>query len=99
VVLGDLNSFYESRPLDQLRQAGLRHVYEFTAPDRPYTYIFQGESETLDHILLTPSLYTHLVYVDAWHINADYPPPIPGDPSARRASDHDPLVAIFSFAP
>ena len=98
-VLGDLNSFYESRPLDQLRQASLRHVYEFTAPHRPYTYVYQGESETLDHILLTPSLYTHLTYVDAWHINADYPPPIPDDPSARRGSDHDPLIALFSFAP
>ncbi|MGD9049665.1 MAG: lamin tail domain-containing protein, partial [Anaerolineae bacterium] len=57
VVLGDLNSFYESPPLDLLRDAGLRHVYEFVEPERPYTYIYQGESETLDHILVTPSLY------------------------------------------
>ncbi len=96
-VLGDLNSFYDSLPLDALRRAGLRHVYEFTAPYRPYSYIYLGESETLDHILLTPSLYAHLVRVEALHINADYPPPIPDDPSARRGSDHDPLVAVFSF--
>ncbi len=30
------------------------HVYEFVEPERPYTYIYQGESETLDHILITP---------------------------------------------
>jgi predicted extracellular nuclease len=97
VVLGDLNSFYISPPMDVLREAGLRHVYELVEPDRPYTYIYQGESETLDHIWLSPSLYEHLSGVTALHINADYPPPIPGDPSARRVSDHDPLVAVFTF--
>jgi uncharacterized repeat protein (TIGR01451 family) len=96
-VLGDLNSFYESPPLDVLREAGLRHVYELVEPERPYTYIYLGESETLDHILVTPSLYQRLLQVTALHIDADYPPPIPEDPSARRASDHDPLVVIFSF--
>ena len=99
VVLGDLNSFYDSPPLDELRTAGLRHVYEFTEPYRPYSYIYQGESETLDHILLTPSLYANLVRVEALHINADYPPPIPDDASARRVSDHDPVIAVFSFEP
>lgn len=97
VVLGDLNSFYGTRPLEALREAGLRHVYEFVEPERPYTYIFQGESETLDHMLVTPSLYARLAAVEALHINADYPPPVPEDPSPRRVSDHDPLVAVFNF--
>jgi predicted extracellular nuclease len=97
VVLGDLNSFYDSPPMDLLREAGLRHVYEFVGPSIPYSYIYRGESETLDHIFVTPSLYERLAWVGALHINADFPPPIPGDSSARRASDHDPLVAIFGF--
>ena len=83
IVMGDLNSFYDSPPLDVLREAGLRHAYEFVEPDRPYTYIFQGESETLDHILMTPSLYEGLTRVTVLHIGSDYPPPIPDDPSAR----------------
>jgi hypothetical protein len=66
-------------------------------PIRPYSYIYQGESETLDHILITPSLYHLLVQVEALHINADYPPAIPDDPSPRRVSDHDPVVAVFSL--
>ncbi len=94
-VLGDLNSFYDSPPLDVLRAAGLRHVYEFVAPERLYSYIFQGESETLDHILVTPGLYERLVRVEALHIDADYPPPLPDDDSARRVSDHDPIIAVF----
>ena len=96
-VLGDLNSFYDSPPMDALRQSGLRHAYELAAPYRPYTYIYQGESETLDHVWLTESLYARLARADVLHINADYSPAIPGDPSARRVSDHDPLIAVFSF--
>ena len=97
IVLGDLNSFYESPPLDVLREAGLRHVYEFVEPERPYTYIYEGVSETLDHMLLTPSLYEGLARVEVLHIGADYPPPIPDDTSARAVSDHDALVVVFSL--
>jgi predicted extracellular nuclease len=97
IVLGDLNSFYDSPPMDVLRDAGLRHVYELSEPNIPYSYIFQGESETLDHILVTPDLYDRLTRVEVLHVNADYPPPIPDDPSPRRTSDHDPLVVVFAF--
>ena len=97
VVLGDLNSFYDSPPLDILREGGLRHVYEHVAPLRPYSYIYEGESETLDHILVTPGLYEHLGRVEALHINADYTLAIPGDPSPSGTSDHDPIVAVFTF--
>jgi predicted extracellular nuclease len=97
IVMGDLNSFYESSPLDILREAGLRHIYEFVEPERPYTYIYLGESETLDHMVLTPNLYQELADVTVLHIGADYPPPIPDDTSARAVSDHDALVATFSL--
>jgi predicted extracellular nuclease len=97
IVMGDLNSFYESPPLDVLRGAGLRHAYEFVEPDRPYTYLYQGVSETLDHILMTPALYEGLVRVSVLHVGADYPPPSPDDPSPQAASDHDALVVIFSL--
>ena len=83
--------------LDVLRDAGLNHVYEFVEPALPYTYIYQGESETLDHILVSPTLYGHLRQVEALHVNADFPPAIPEDTSPQRLSDHDPLVAVFEF--
>ena len=95
VVMGDLNSFYASPPLDLLREAGLHHAYEFVEPERPYSYVYQGVSETLDHILMTPALYEALARVSVLHVGADYPPPVPGDPSAQSASDHDPLVVVF----
>jgi len=97
IVIGDLNSFYDSPPIDTLRKSGLNHVYEFVEPDIPYSYIFQGESETLDHILVTSSHYKQLLRVDVLHTNADYPPKDQEDGSPQRVSDHDPLVVVFSI--
>ncbi|WP_420642322.1 endonuclease/exonuclease/phosphatase family protein [Candidatus Leptofilum sp.] len=99
VVLGDLNSFYQTLPLDTLEAAGLQHVYRFL-PDgeRPYTYIFEGRTQTLDHILVSPTLFEQITLVEALHTNADYPIGDPEDSSPRRVSDHDPLVVIIDFA-
>lgn len=100
IVMGDLNSFVDTPPLQTLEEAGLIHVYEFLGPEEqwPYSYIFQGATQTLDHILASEGLYTHIVLVDALHINADFPIMDLEDTSARHVSDHDPLVVIFSFA-
>ncbi|MEZ4589976.1 MAG: lamin tail domain-containing protein [Chloroflexota bacterium] len=99
VVLGDLNSFFETLPLDTLEASGLQHVYRYLGEgERPYTYIFEGRTQTLDHIVVSPELFGRLVLVQPLHTNADYPVPDPEDTSPRRVSDHDPLVAIFDFA-
>ena len=99
IVMGDLNSFYQTLPIDTLEAGGLDHVYEFFADESefPYTYIFEGKTQTLDHILVSPELFARLVLVEALHTNADYPMIDLEDSSARRVSDHDPLVVIFSF--
>jgi predicted extracellular nuclease len=94
-VIGDLNSFYDSRPIDTLRAAGMNHVFEIIPEDARYSYIFQGFSQTLDHILVTPALFELLTRTEVLHVNADFGPPDPGDPSPIRASDHDPVVAVF----
>ena len=94
-VMGDLNSFFDSKPVQTLRDAGLKHVLDFLPADQRYTYIFQGDSQVLDHILVTPNLYELLQDVVILHVNADFPPPIPDDPSPIRKSDHDPIIAIF----
>ncbi|MFC1997402.1 endonuclease/exonuclease/phosphatase family protein [Chloroflexota bacterium] len=96
-VIGDLNSFYDSRPIDTLREAGMKHVFETIPEDERYSYIFQGFSQTLDHILVTPSLFETLTRTEVLHVNADFGPPEPGDPSPIRTSDHDPVVAVFEM--
>ena len=46
-----------------------------------YTYVYDGNSQTLDHTLTTPAV-THFDY-DVVHINAEF---------ADQASDHDPQI-------
>jgi len=91
-----VNSFYNTLPIDTLRAAGLQHVFEILPEDARYTYIFQGASQTLDHILVTASLFDFLLRTEVLHVNADYAPPMPGDESPMRKSDHDPVVATFA---
>ncbi|MBN1665605.1 MAG: lamin tail domain-containing protein [Anaerolineales bacterium] len=96
-VIGDLNSFYDSKPIDSLREAGLQHVFEILPPEEHYTYIYQGASQTLDHILVTPGLMDLLVRTAVLHVNADFSLPAPDDASPLHSSDHDPLVATFEL--
>ena len=96
-VIGDLNSFFDSLPIDTLRAAGLAHVFDVLSASERYNYIYQGASQTLDHILVTPSLFDLLLRVEILHVNADFAPPLSGDESPLRKSDHDPIVATFSL--
>ncbi|MFK7800968.1 MAG: endonuclease/exonuclease/phosphatase family protein [Anaerolineae bacterium] len=102
VVLGDLNSFRATPPLDAL-EAELNHIYTkieaegANVPYAPYTYIFEGVAQSLDHILVSDGLFEALTDVIALPISADYSLPFEGDTSAYRASDHNPLIAIFEF--
>ena len=102
VVLGDLNDYYDSVPLSALTDGdtpGSQLINAMEGADREerYSFIFQGVSQLLDHILVTPSLAERLVRAEALHINADYPLPIPETTGRYRCSDHDPVVAIFSL--
>ena len=94
-IIGDLNSFYDSLPIDTLREAGLKHVFELLPEDDRYSYIYQGASQTLDHILVTPALFELIKRVEVLRVNADYAPPVAGDESPMRKSDHDPVVVVF----
>jgi len=95
IVLGDLNDYYNSPPMEALRtgtQPPLVHAYEFLPPLDRYTYIFNGAGQVLDHILLTANMTPTLASVDPIHINADFPAPATVNPTVtQRASDHDPV--------
>ncbi len=98
VVMGDLNSFYDSLPIDTLRESGLRHVFELLPREERYTYIYQGVAQTLDHILVSPSVWAALEEVHILHTNADFAMPDPEDDSPIHKSDHDPVIVIIDGA-
>jgi len=63
-----------------------------------YTFIRDGRSILLDHILVSPALMHHFTAVDVLHFNVAYPDIHQSDAStACRVSDHDPLETRFTF--
>jgi hypothetical protein len=89
VVLGDLNDFEGSQPLAVLEAVGLEDLIRRVPAGDRYTYVYRGNSQVLDHILVSRDLGV-AAEVDAVHVNAEFP-------AATRASDHDPVLVRFSF--
>ncbi|WP_226002733.1 S-layer homology domain-containing protein [Paenibacillus sp. BJ-4] len=86
VVLGDLNDFQFSDTLALLRGQELTNLIDKLDEKERYSYIYEGNSQTLDHMLVSASLSQTSV-LDIVHINADF------SAADGRVSDHDPLVA------
>ena len=94
-VMGDLNSYYDSLPIQTLEESGLTNLFDTLVPNERYTYIYEGNSQVLDHILVNDSLFNLLISLDVLHSNADFSLPFSSDTSLFHVSDHDPVIATF----
>jgi hypothetical protein len=86
VVLGDLNDFDFSETTDILVGSGKTALIDLprTLPlSQRYSYVFEGNSQILDQMLVSKNLQPASQY-DIVHMNAEFPDQI---------SDHDPQVA------
>ena len=96
IVLGDLNDFNNSVPVFLLTgdaEYPLFSAWDFLPVADRYSFIFNGASQVLDHILISPNMVRLLSGVDAVHENADLAMREPGDTQAAgQVSDHDPLA-------
>ena len=92
VVVGDLNDYQFSPALASLRTGTadgtgpsiLTDLIGTLPVNQQYTYDYDGVSEVLDHILVSPGI-TDPVY-QVVHVNSEY---------ANQTSDHDPQVVQF----
>jgi predicted extracellular nuclease len=96
VVLGDLNDFDFSQTANILTAGHALVDLPGTLPlPERYTYVFEGNSQVLDQILLSPwparntspGFSTHYDY-DVVHVNSEF---------ADQASDHEPQVVRLRF--
>jgi len=69
--------------------AVLTDLNEKLPANQRYDYVFEGNSESLDHMLASNSLNGGAQF-DIVHINSEF---------ADQTSDHDPLVASFTITP
>ena len=87
VVLGDLNDFEFSDAVGILATPPMANLMNRLSLSERWTYVYQGNSQTLDHIIVSPALADG-AEIEVIHVNADFP-------AAQRASDHDPIIARF----
>ena len=61
-----------------------------------YTYIYNGASQILDHLLVTPGLAPCIALVDPVRINANYTAGMADQvANLARSSDHDPVAVLI----
>jgi predicted extracellular nuclease len=88
LLMGDLNDFEFSPPLATLKGIGMTPLMETLPKRERYTYVYQGNSQALDHMVASAGARAVLQGFDVVHLNAE---------RADQVSDHDPLVARFGF--
>ena len=95
-MLGDLNDYLDSDSVLNLAAHNLSNLFERVEKPSRYTYIFQGVSQVLDHVLvrLEPGLVP--IEIIPTHINSDFPIAYQSmDDTAYRSSDHDQVLVQF----
>lgn len=96
IILGDLNAYASEDPIVALGAAGYEDLAKRKADS--YSYVFRGQSGTLDYALASIGLSPDVKGVAEWHINADesaafeYAESLANPDNPYRISDHDPLL-------
>lgn len=88
ITLGDINDFEFSGTTQRLEAGGaLWSAIKSLPKHERYTYDYQGNSQVLDQILISPSIAAKDAFAyDSVHINSEFHDQI---------SDHDPQVLRF----
>ncbi|MFJ7901444.1 endonuclease/exonuclease/phosphatase family protein [Streptomyces sp. NPDC096198] len=87
IALGDMNDFQFSDTAKTLEGHGeLWSAIKSLPKSEQYTYDYQGNSQVLDQILVSPSIRRGGLHYDSVHINSEFHDQI---------SDHDPQVLRF----
>jgi len=89
VVLGDLNDFENSEALGVFEAVGLEDLVKRLPLENRYSYVYLGNSQVLDHILVSESQMNG-AELEMVHVNAEFP-------ASDRASDHDPVIVRLSI--
>ncbi len=92
IVLGDFNDHWFSEPMNILTSdetVPLHNPVTELPPQERFTYIFQGNAQAIDHILISRALRP-VTELEILPVNSLNP---------RQAADHDPLVARLHLPP
>ena len=83
---------------DDLVTRDMIDLVDAIAVGQRYSYVFDGNAQVLDHIVINEPLRRHISGFGFVRVNADFPESMRNDDTrAERYSDHDPAVAYFSL--
>lgn len=104
LVVGDFNAYAMEDPVATLESNGYVDLAREFVAEQAHSYVFDGQTGTLDYAFAGASLLGQVSGVTEWHVNADEADAIDynldfgrdaaifdGDSPARN-SDHDPVV-------
>lgn len=110
LIIGDLNSYRMEDPVAFLTRQGYGDPHTAPGAGPTYSYVFDGQTGTLDYALASASLGPQVAAATLWHANADEADALDynldfGRPAgifdgsvAWRSSDHDPVVVDLALA-
>jgi predicted extracellular nuclease len=89
ITLGDFNDFQFSDTINILKGGVLTDLIDTLPPGERYSYVFDGNSQVLDQILVSNHLAGAQFSYDVVHANAEF---------WDQVSDHEPQVARFELS-
>lgn len=102
LLMGDFNAYTQEDPMQVFYGADFADLNDTGKS----SYVFGGESGSLDHALASPSLAGRVTGVDIWESNSNESYAFQYDglpafyaPDAFRASDHNPMVIGLETGP
>jgi len=76
----------------------LTNVVDLLAADQRYSFVFDGNAQTLDHVLANDDFMTSYSRTAFARLNGDFPGVFRSDPNRpERVSDHDAIVSYFNL--
>jgi VCBS repeat-containing protein len=89
-VMGDFNGYYYEQTLTLLEANGdLYNLARTLSPEERYSYIFEGNAQQIDNLLVSQSLRDGAVF-DNVHLNT-------GQAAIDQPTDHDAILALLSI--
>ena len=90
IVAGDLNDFPWSETVRTLKGGELTNLWDDLEKDVWFSYIYEGNAEVLDQILVSEAFGPHIKTFKPIHLNSVLP-------ASKQLSDHDPVLTIIDF--
>ncbi|WP_223626519.1 ExeM/NucH family extracellular endonuclease [Microbacterium sp. EST19A] len=101
LLIGDFNAYGKEDPIDVFTSNGWSDLVADKAAGQ-YTYTFDGELGSLDHVIASPSLAASITGAGVWGINSPewsdrgYAFGTTESGTPYRSSDHDPIIVGVS---